>query len=115
MRKGTTQYACVTYSCTVAHVSIVSNANAVLAQDLCRKQKVIAAPCLPLETLVNGTAADSKRAHPEQGLICSQVISRKGSYLPSEAEYLRAVSQRLVQKIVKSDQHQHRKDARRQW
>ena len=37
-----------------------------------------------------------------------------GSQLPSEAEYLRAVNQRRVRTIVKSDQHQHRKDARRQ-
>ena len=52
--------------------------------------------------------------YPEQGFNCSQVISRKGSQPPSEAEYLRAVNQRWVQTIVKPDQHQHRKDARRQ-
>ena len=33
---------------------------------------------------------DSERSNPEQGSICSQVISRKGSILPSGEEYLRA-------------------------
>ena len=60
------------------------------------------------------TSNKSSTIYPEQGLFCSQVISRKGSQLPSEAEYLRAVNQRRVRTIVKSDQHHHRKDARRQ-
>ena len=72
--------------------------------------------CMPLKRWQTQTQGILKRVepHPEQGSFCSQVISRKGSQPPSEAEYLRAVNQRWVQKIVKSDQHQHRKDARRQ-
>ena len=51
------------------------------------------------------TPSKLQTTHPEQGSFCSQVISRKGSQLPSEAEYLRAVNQRRVRTIVKSDQH----------
>ena len=60
------------------------------------------------------TPSKLQTIYPEQESFCSQVISRRGSQLPSEAEYLRAVNQRRVRTIVKSDQHQHRKDARRQ-
>ena len=76
----------------------------------------VALPCQleTLETVAHYSETTVQTTHPEQGLFCSQVISRKGSQLPSEAEYLRAVNQRRVQTIVKSDQHQHRKDARRQ-
>ena len=76
----------------------------------------VAPPCTveTLETVTQDSETTNQLTHPEQGSFCSQVISRKGSQLPSEAEYLRAVNQRRVRTIVKSDQHQHRKDARRQ-
>ena len=83
-----------------------------------KQRKVcVAPPCQveTLETVTQDSETTSQLVYPEQGLLCSQVISRKGSQLPSEAEYLRAVNQRRVRAIVKSDQHQHRKDARRQW
>ena len=79
-------------------------------------KECVALPCRieTLETVTQYSETTIQSTHPEQGSFCSQVISRKGSQLPSEAEYLRAVNQRRVQTIVKSDQHQHRKDARRQ-
>ena len=45
---------------------------------------------MTLPSITSTTGISIKRDNPEQGLNCSQVISRKGSLLPSEEEYLRA-------------------------
>ena len=57
-----------------------------------RKRVARRLPCLEGLGDIQHNRYDQLKRYPGQGSLCSQVISRKGSLLPSEEEYLRAGS-----------------------
>ena len=63
-----------------------------MAQDPASENKLRAPLSHGTTSLTASISGTPKRSYPEQGSICSQVISRKGSLLPSGEEYLRAGS-----------------------
>ena len=85
MSKGTKRY-------HMCNMRVMCTWDAFMAQDPASKNKLRVLPSHGVISPTSITSGTPKRRYPEQGSICSQVISRKGSLLPSGEEYLRAGS-----------------------
>ena len=76
----------------MCNIHVMRTWDAFMAQDPASKRELRALPVHGTTSLTISTSGTPKGSNPEQGSICSQVISRKGSILPSGEEYLRAGS-----------------------